>query len=142
MTTKSPWHLWFVGVASLLWNSVGAFDYIMTKTKNESYMAAFSTAQLDYFYNLPAWAVASWAIAIWSCVLGSVLTLFKKKPSVPVFLISIAGLIVTTVHNYGLSNGYEIMGGVNALIFTGFIYITTFGLYFYARTMTDKGILN
>lgn len=142
MTAKTPWHLWFVGVLSLLWNSVGAFDYVMTKTKNESYMSAFSPAQLDYFYSLPAWAVASWALAIWTCVLGSILILLRKKLSVPVLLVSIVGLVVTTIHNYGLSNGYEVMGGVNALIFTGIIYVTTIGLYFYARAMSNKGVLN
>lgn len=142
MTAKTPWHLWFVGVLSLLWNSVGAFDYVMTETKNESYMSAFSPAQLDYFYSLPAWAVASWALAIWTCVLGSILILLRKKLSVPVLLVSIIGLVVTTIHNYGLSNGYEIMGGVNALIFTGIIYATTIGLYFYARAMSNKGVLN
>jgi hypothetical protein len=26
----TPWHLWLVGVLALLWNSFGAFDYVMT----------------------------------------------------------------------------------------------------------------
>ena len=27
----TPWHLWVVGVLTLLWNSVGGFSYTMTR---------------------------------------------------------------------------------------------------------------
>ena len=43
---------------------LGAFDYIMTQTKNESYMAKFDAAQFDYFYNYPTWLVFFWALAV------------------------------------------------------------------------------
>jgi len=35
----APWHLWLVGIMGLLWDSMGAFDYLMTQTQNESYMS-------------------------------------------------------------------------------------------------------
>ena len=47
---KTPWHLWAVGIISLLWNAFGAFDYVMTKLKNPAYMAAFTPEQQAYFY--------------------------------------------------------------------------------------------
>lgn len=70
--TRTPVHLWIVAIVSLLWNSVGAFDYIATQTKMESYMSQFTAEQLDYFYGFPVWMVAAWAIAIWASFLGSV----------------------------------------------------------------------
>ena len=27
---KTPWHLWVVGVVSLLWNGFGGYDFIMS----------------------------------------------------------------------------------------------------------------
>jgi hypothetical protein len=36
---RIPWHLWLVGILGLLWESVGAFDYLMAQTQNESYMS-------------------------------------------------------------------------------------------------------
>ena len=39
-TVKTPWHLWLVGVLSLLWNGFGAFDFIQTTTRGEAYMRA------------------------------------------------------------------------------------------------------
>ena len=39
-TVKTPWHLWLVGVLSLLWNGVGAFVFVQTTTRGEAYMRA------------------------------------------------------------------------------------------------------
>ena len=55
-------HLWIVGTVTLLWNVVGAFDYVLTETRNESYMGAFTPEQLEFFYGFPTWVVAFWAI--------------------------------------------------------------------------------
>jgi len=142
MDAKTPWHLWLVGLLSLLWNSFGAYDYLMTQTKNEAYMAAFAQTQLDYFYGLPFWAVCAWAIAIWFGVLGSILLLLRKKLSVLAFLVSIFGVVFTNIYNYGLSNGYEVLGGNGAVAFAGVIFVIAVALYFYARFMTKKGVLN
>ena len=49
ISAKTPWHIWVVGVGSLLWHLIGATDYVMTQTKNEQYMANFTPEQLDYF---------------------------------------------------------------------------------------------
>ena len=41
-TTRAPRQLWVVGGFALLWNAMGARDYIMTQTKNEAYMSGFT----------------------------------------------------------------------------------------------------
>lgn len=33
---KAPWHLWFVGVLSVLWNGFGCFDFTATAARLES----------------------------------------------------------------------------------------------------------
>ena len=45
----TPWHLWVVGVVGLLWSAMGALDYVMTQTKNKSYMSNFTPEQLEFF---------------------------------------------------------------------------------------------
>ncbi|MEX0892485.1 MAG: hypothetical protein WEB88_09975 [Gemmatimonadota bacterium] len=67
-TPRTPVHLWVIGALALLWNSVGAFDYLMTQTRNEGYMGQFSAEQLEYFYGFPTWVVAFWALAVWGGV--------------------------------------------------------------------------
>jgi hypothetical protein len=62
--TKTPMHLWIIGILSLLWNAVGAFDYSATQLRLESYMSQFTAEQLEFFYGFPAWTKAFWAIAL------------------------------------------------------------------------------
>jgi len=120
---------------------MGAFDYLMTQTKNESYLSSFTPEQLEFFYAIPSWAVASWAIGVWGGVVGAILLLLKKSASEWIFLASVISVIVTTFQNYILSNGMEVMGGALGLIFTGIIFVIALGLYLYARAMHQKGLL-
>ena len=36
--TKTPWHLWVIGIVATLWNAGGAYDYTMTQTRNMDYL--------------------------------------------------------------------------------------------------------
>lgn len=137
---KTPWHLWVVGVVSLLWNAVGASDYTMTQMKFEPYMSQFTPEQLEYFYGFPAWMDAVWAVGVWGSVLGSLLLLLRSRYAVYAFGASLIALILSTVYNYGLSDGLKVTGSA-ALIFTVVIFIIAVGLFAYARNMTARGVL-
>jgi len=138
---KTPWHLWVVGVVGLLWSAMGAMDYVMTQTRNEEYMAKFTPQQLEFFYGLPVWVDASWAIAVWGGVLGTLLLLLRKGIAVWVLLASFLAMVVTAIHNYGLSNGMEVIGETFALVFTAIIFLVALGLYLYSKSMRAKGVL-
>ncbi len=137
---RTPIHLWFVGVLSLLWNAVGAFDYLATKLQLESYMGAFTPEQLDYFYGFPVWVTVFWALAVWSAVAGSIGLLLRKRWTVCAFRIALASLVMTTIYNFGLSNGAEIMGSTG-VISSVIIWIISLLLLWYDRAMGRKGVL-
>jgi len=138
---RTPWHLWVVGILSLLWNAMGAFDYLMTETRNAAYMAQFTPEQLAYFEGFPKWVVAAWAIAVWGGVLGSVLLLLRRALTVEVFLISFVAMLVTMVHNYLLSPGLKVMGGPGPIVFSAVIAVVALLLIVYARGMRARGVL-
>ena len=138
--TRTPRHLWIVGIVALLWNLMGAVDYVMTQTKNEAYMGQFTPEQLDFFYGFPAWLVAFWAIAVWGGVLGAVLLLLRKKLAFPVLLVSFLCMVVTTIHNYAFAGAAEIVGGT-AAFFSVVIFIVALLLVIYARAMATRGVL-
>jgi hypothetical protein len=138
--SKTPVHLWIVGILALLWNAVGCFDYYATQTKLESYMSQFTPQQLEYFYGFPAWADAAWAIAVWGSLLGAVGLLLRKAWAVWLFGLAILGMVVTAVYNFALSDGMAIMGR-EASIFTGVIWVIALFLYFYARAMARRRVL-
>ena len=138
--TKTPRHLWIVGIVALLWSLMGAMDYIMTQTKNEAYMSQFSPEQLEFYYSFPAWLVAFWAIAVWGGVLGAVLLLVRKKLAAPVLLVSFLCMVVVTVHNYGFAGAADIGGGME-LFFSVVIFVVALALVIYARSMAKKNVL-
>lgn len=138
--TKAPWHLWVIGIVSLLWNAVGAFDYLATKLRMESYMAQFSAEQLEYFYAFPTWVVACWAVGVWGSVFGSVALLLRKAWAVWLFGASILGMLGTTVYNFVLSDGAAVMGE-GATTFTVVIWVIALFLYFYSVAMAKRRVL-
>ncbi len=140
-TRSAPRHLWVVGVLSLIWNSIGAFDYLMTQTRNEAYMGQFTPEQLAYFYGFPSWVVATWALAVWGGVLGSVLLLLRQPLAAPVFGVSLVTMVVTTVYNFVLTDGVAVMGAGGA-VFSAVIFGIAVALYVYARRLVRTGGLS
>ncbi|MDH3732883.1 MAG: hypothetical protein OEU54_05080 [Gemmatimonadota bacterium] len=137
---RTPRHLWLVGIAGLLWSSMGAFDYLMTETRNESYMSRFTPEQLEFFYGFPTWVVAFWAVAVWGGVLGTLLLLLRKRLAVPVLLGSFLAMIITSIHNFLLADGLAVMGGAG-VAFSVLIFVFALGLWLYARSMAQRGVL-
>ena len=135
-----PKHLWIVGVLSLLWNAVGAWDYLMTQTQNAAYMGSFTQPQLDFFYGLPTWVVALWATAVWGGVLGSLLLLARKRVATTVFLVSLVCAVLVGIQNFALSNGFEVMGTGGAA-FSAVIVVVAFLLWRYAEKVQRLGVL-
>lgn len=139
--TKTPWHLWVVGVLTLVWNAVGAFDFVMTQTQNEAYMKAFTPEQLEYFYSFPSWVVLCWGIATWGALIGSMLLLLRNRLAHPVFLVSFLAMVITTIHNFVLSDGLQVMGGIGVVIFSAIIFVVALLLVIYAKAMRRRGVL-
>jgi len=138
---RTPRHLWVIGVVSLLWNTMGAFDFVMTQTRNEAYMSSFTPEQLSFFYGFPAWVVAAWAVGVWGGVLGSLMLLFRRRQAVWIFLASLAAIVVTTFQNLVLSNGMAVVGDAFSLGFTATIFVIALMLFLYARAMQKRNIL-
>lgn len=138
---RTPWHVWFIGGLTLVWNSFGALDYLMTQTQNASYMSNFTQEQLEFFYGFPWWVTAAWAVAVWGSVAGSLALLFRRAVAVPLFAASLLAMTVTTFHNYVLEDAAAIMGGMGPLIFTVVIFLVAVGLFLYARRMRTVGVL-
>ena len=139
-SVQTPRHLWVIGIVTLLWNAMGAFDYLMTQTQNESYMGQLTPEQIEFFYGFPSWVVAFWAIAVWGGVLGSILLLLRRRLAVSVFMVSFASMLITAIQNYVFSNALEVTG-MFGLIFSAVIFLVALGLVLYSRAMRERGVL-
>jgi hypothetical protein len=140
--SKTPWHIWTVGIISLLWNAMGAMDFIMSNLQTESYMAQLNEAQTAFFAGFPLWATLSWAVAVFGAALGSVLILMRKKLAAPVFLIELLALLITSTHNFVLSEvRISEIAGTGAMIFSVVIFVISILLWLYSRAQAKAGIL-
>ncbi len=140
MPVKTPWHLWVVGIVSLLWNAMGALDYTMTEIGNPTYMGQFSAEELAYFNGFPAWSVAFWALGVWGALTGSVLLLLRKRWAVTAFGISVIGLIGTSLYQF-TSDMPASLRTPGMMVFTAMIFVVTLGLLWYARRMRAHALL-
>jgi len=142
---KTPWHLWLIGVAALMWNAGGAYDYLMMKTSNAAYLAQLSPAQLAYYADYPIWVNVAWALGVWGAVAGAILLLLRSRFAVHAFAVSLAGMAGNLVWGYLVSPTpmTEVMAedGFLPILFTIAIALIAIALLVYAMRMTQKGIL-
>jgi hypothetical protein len=138
---KTPVHLWIVGILSLLWNAIGAFDYTATQYRLESYMSHFTPEQIEYFSAFPAWMDAAWAVGVWGSLFGSIALLARKAFAAWLFGISILGLAASSVYNFVLSDGASVMGS-DAVKITVVVWGIVLFLYFYSSSMATRRVLS
>ncbi len=136
----APRHLWIVGGLAVLWNAIGAFDYLATQMEWAFYMGQFSETELDYFYGFPAWAVAGWAAAVWAGLAGAVGLLLRRRWAVGAFVVSLVGMAVSTLYSFGMSEGAAVMG-TGGVIFSVVVAAVAVFLLLYARRMAARGVL-
>jgi hypothetical protein len=139
---KTPWHLWVVGIVSLLWNAMGALDFTMTQLKSEVWLKAFTPEQLAYIHGFPLWSVVAWGVGTLGSFLGSLLLLARRGLAFHLFAASLAGALLTSLYSFGLSDGLKIMGGGAGMIAFNVIIVTiSVLLLVYARNMRRRGVL-
>lgn len=133
----TPWHLWLVGGLTLLFNAMGIVSYLTTKLGLLAEMG-LTGEQIAFMDSYPAWVSAFWALGVWGAFAGSLLVLLRSRWAVAAMVAALAGLLVTTVYHYVL---IEVPASMQAPALDGAIWAVTLFLLFYARRMTEAGVL-
>lgn len=147
ITAKPPLHLWIVAGLATLWNAFGCYDYFMTRTQGAAYIESMmpgfdGDAMMAYINAFPAWAAAGWALGVWGGLIGAILLLMRHRWAVIALGVSLAGAVIGI--GYQLANPAGIAGmdeGFNAIV-PYLIIAIAIGLFFYARAMRARGVLN
>lgn len=140
--TRRPTHLWLVGILATLWTGFGCYDYLMTQTRNADYLKMMGGDEaIAYFTGFPTWAVAFWAIGVWASLAGSLALLARSRWAVPLYAASLAGLLVTTIYQFGMSDPPASLQTGGMYIMTAVIWVVAIALFAYARAMSAKGVL-
>lgn len=141
MDNRTPVHLWIVAILATIWNAFGCFDYLMTQTRNEAYLANFTDPQRVYFESFPMWMEATWALGVWGGMAGSLLLLARSRYAVAAFAVSLAGLAASTVYQYVLNSPPEEMMSGAMMAMNLVIWAIAIGLLVYALKMRRRGVL-
>jgi uncharacterized membrane protein len=140
MAPKTPWHLWVVGIVSLLWNAMGGIDYTMSHVHNAAYLARMTPDQIAWFNNFPIWATSCWALGVWGAVAGSILLLLRSRRAVHAFGISLLGFIGSHIYQF-TSNAPAGLNSGTGTIFAAVLALVAVSLLIYARRMRVRGAL-
>ncbi|MCP5395912.1 MAG: hypothetical protein H6918_04120 [Sphingomonadaceae bacterium] len=140
--TKTPAHLWVVGVVSLLWNAIGANDYLQTRMRNMDYLGSmgFTDEAMAYIDGFPIWVDIAWGLGVWGAVAGSILLLLRRKQATIAFALSLIGAFLSNLYPY-ISNPPEIMQQPAAKIMPVVIIVIAILLLYYSRRQSANGVL-
>ena len=133
---RPPWHLWAVGLASLLWNFWGA--YLALSAQSGTLPALRATYEV-FFHSQPLWFLVVTDLALVAGIAGALALLLLHRSAVWLYSIDLVILL--------LSNGFEIATGTSPLQ-GGIAWLTPaslaaiqLGETSYALAMRRRGVL-
>ena len=143
---RTPVHLWIVGILSLLWGCMGAYDYMMTRMHNTAYFeksmpGVDPNIALAWLDGMPMYAQIGWGLGVWAGLLGAVLLLMRSRYALWAYAASLIGMVLCFGYQLGLAPP---LPGADGPMFKVFpLLITAFGLFllWYSWTMEKKGVL-
>ena len=133
---------WFAGGAALLWNLLGLFFYVNTRTSTaESYAAqGFTPEQIAFMQGTPEWALSAFAISVTAGVLASLFLLLRKSWAVPTFILSLVAAVVLNINSFLLNDSIAVLG-MGPVYVQSTVILSGILLILYARSAKAKGWL-
>lgn len=95
-TNKKNWIFWVVCILGLLWNVGGSINYLMQTTFD--LVQSMPENHQAIIVGRPAWATGGFALGVFGGALGCILLMMLNRLSLPVFYISLAGIVLTMIH--------------------------------------------
>lgn len=137
---KAPWHLYAVGLLTLIWNGFGASQWYMQVMKVRSYYGAMTMEQVQYLQAQPVWVEILFGVGVWTGVLGALMLLLRRKLAFNAFVASLIAVLVNTVYVQIMTNGREIMG-VGTLYAAIAVIVVAAASAAYAHFARKRGII-
>ena len=137
---KPEMSFWIIGAFALVWNLIGLVVYYSHVSMTPDEFATFTEAQQAFFSSTPVWATSAYAVAVSAGVLASVFLLLRKAWAVPLFALSLIGIVVQDLHAFVVSNGLEVWG-TEGIYLPALVLVVAIALLMYARGARQKRLL-
>lgn len=133
---KPPFWFWIIAIIGIIWNGLGVNQYLHQAYKTNGLKEMYLDPKiLDMVLSTPSWVMAAFATAVFCGLLGSLLLSLRKKWALPLFIISLIGIIVQGYYTIFMSGAMDVYGPGAVLMP---ITILIFGLVLI--TFTQKSI--
>ncbi len=139
---RPPTSYWIIAGFFLLWNFLGLMIYYDQVTMTPEVIAEnFSPAQQEFLQNMPVWATSAYAIAVTAGVIASALLFARMALALPVFVVSLAGVLVQDLNSFVLSDGLGVWG-TSALYLPTLVLLICIIEIWYSQSAKAKGWLS
>ena len=135
--TKPPIWFWIVSGLLLVWNLMGVAAYLAQVYMSPEALAALPEAEQTLYEAVPAWATAAFAIAVFAGAIGCVGLLLRKAWAIPVFYVSLAGVLVQDIYNFFIGNTMEVYGA-SAIAMPIVVLVILLGTIWFARKAKES----
>ena len=138
-TTGIPKYYWLLAVLFLLWGLAGIGAFLsQLLTPYDQMVADMGKLAADCIKGMPTWLWAVYAVAVASGTLGSIALLLRRAWAQPLYLLSLATVIVQFGHSFLIAKIHLLMGW-SAAIFPAFIIAMALIEYWFATSAKKKG---
>lgn len=121
---------WFTVVAllALVWNGAGVASFIRDLTISPEALQAMPEAQRALHLSTPAWAWGAYAVATLCGALGSLLLVLRKQLAVPLFMLSLAGVLVQMFHAFFVARAANAGTWLPLVVIAVAVYLVIFSM--------------
>ncbi|ADZ20651.1 membrane protein [Clostridium acetobutylicum EA 2018] len=139
---KIPWHLWLIGLLFVFIYANGVYDYFMMLGHNVDYYNSkhYGEAVVAYFTNYPIVFLILYTTNIFCGLICPILLLFRIQWAMWIGFASAVSMFFLEVLTFAFRNRWDVFGPFIS-IFDITLLIITWGLFFYCRKLTKRGVL-
>jgi len=135
--TSPPVWFWAISVIALLWYLMDTSAFFMRVFMTEDVVASMPENQQQLYRNMPLWVNIVFGGEVFGGAFGSVGLLLRKQWALPLFSVSILGVLSQTFHIYFLSDAISIMG-TPAIVMPLVAILIGVGMIVLAKSSTSK----
>jgi hypothetical protein len=134
--TKAPWHLWVIGVLSLLWYASGA--YVLLQAQYGSY--PMPADEMAYYAARPVWLELLTDLSLATTIGGSIALLLRSRYACELF--TVAAVVIISTNLLELVQGTSrVYANSAAAVVTCVIVIWVVLNVVYSHAMRRRGVL-
>ena len=134
---KTPWHIWVVGILTLLWDGAGAYTIMMAQAGR---LAGLTPDEIAYYSAQPFWFVVATDVALLGAIAAGVALLARSRVAVGLFGVSLLAIFVTNVYDLAMGTS-RVFATQGALVVTCIIVVLAILQFVYSVAMRRRVVL-